>query len=425
MKKLLFLAALLMAAAGVRAQSPQIYNDTIGGTDGRVRHYFYNWWYGDTNNSECHVASQAVPLNVYSGGACLNYYYTDEPLNITGLAVIIDDPHRDTNGNFIDTTWREESLLLYDAHQDSFALKARVPWNYRDGIRYVRVPSSMYSYEDGWYDTLLLLKTREYYFEKDITVEDSFYLGATFHSNVVYWDGQGNDIGLVSYWGLSRNGNEPISWHLKTNSEADSQWVDIDGGYNLMVFPIIKVSGWTPADEDTCGVVYGLTLESSNGDFWWQTNGTTAPWQVEWAREGEDFDADHRRECNIAYTNLADVLQHGVNYSIRVRAYCPFDTVEHYGPWTQLDGCQMVGIADVPEGIRLALHPNPARENCLVECDRVMRQVEVVDMSGRIVMTLSPETLSVRLDVSGLSRGLYFVRVTCDETVCSRRMMVE
>ena len=84
-----------------------------------------------------------------------------------------------------------------------------------------------------------------------------------------------------------------------------------------------------------------------------------------------------------------------------------------------VDTSQHIGVPTHPES-NVILYPNPATDIVNVQCamnDERVEAVEVVDMYGRIVHTVVEPSYyggstTARINVSGLSAGLYFVRVT-------------
>jgi hypothetical protein len=68
------------------------------------------------------------------------------------------------------------------------------------------------------------------------------------------------------------------------------------------------------------------------------------------------------------------------------------------------------------------LYPNPAKEVVNVECTMnnvEIEAIEVFDVYGKLVRTVvganNDSPLQVRINVSGLANGMYFVRVTTEQ----------
>ncbi|MDR0436996.1 MAG: T9SS type A sorting domain-containing protein [Bacteroidales bacterium] len=63
---------------------------------------------------------------------------------------------------------------------------------------------------------------------------------------------------------------------------------------------------------------------------------------------------------------------------------------------------------------KIELFPNPAHNVLNVEAKN-MKQIEIIDMFGRIVMKKDRCNDTERLDISNLKESLYFIRVTTSD----------
>jgi hypothetical protein len=51
--------------------------------------------------------------------------------------------------------------------------------------------------------------------------------------------------------------------------------------------------------------------------------------------------------------------------------------------------------------------------------------MEVFDLQGQLVMSIILSQNTSKVDISGLSKGVYFIKVTADEDVMVRKIMKE
>ncbi|MBQ9637927.1 MAG: T9SS type A sorting domain-containing protein, partial [Bacteroidales bacterium] len=84
---------------------------------------------------------------------------------------------------------------------------------------------------------------------------------------------------------------------------------------------------------------------------------------------------------------------------------------------------------DGAEGVQVRLYPNPASGSTTVSLEGVSGTVEltVVDMNGRSVRTERMECdgdCAHRMELSGLSAGVYFVRISSEGTDVVRKLVV-
>ena len=83
-----------------------------------------------------------------------------------------------------------------------------------------------------------------------------------------------------------------------------------------------------------------------------------------------------------------------------------------------------VGIDDV-DGNAIALYPNPASTTVTIAGMELQSQIVIVDMNGREVYRANAADGSVKVDVSNLSKGAYFVRITGEKTNAIRKLVVK
>ena len=83
-----------------------------------------------------------------------------------------------------------------------------------------------------------------------------------------------------------------------------------------------------------------------------------------------------------------------------------------------------VGINEV-EAADIVLYPNPATSNVTLRGVEAGSQVSVVDMNGRMVRDFKAANDNVRIDVSNLAKGAYFVRVVNGNTNAIRKLIVK
>ncbi len=116
------------------------------------------------------------------------------------------------------------------------------------------------------------------------------------------------------------------------------------------------------------------------------------------------------------YTSLhASALQDGETYFFHARSYCNSVGIESYSPWgyTQFR-TPRVGVEEIHGGsFELALFPNPTRD--LLHLEVLGRRdgearVQVLDLSGRLVMEYTMDRDHLQLDLSQVAPGTYMVK---------------
>lgn len=64
---------------------------------------------------------------------------------------------------------------------------------------------------------------------------------------------------------------------------------------------------------------------------------------------------------------------------------------------------------------QLSVYPNPAKEELNIQLTVQMKSVSVVDVMGREVLAAAAKSMNVKLDISSLKQGLYFVTVRTED----------
>ena len=72
----------------------------------------------------------------------------------------------------------------------------------------------------------------------------------------------------------------------------------------------------------------------------------------------------------------------------------------------------------------LSIYPNPAHHHLFVESKEPLQTILVMDASGRVVMSAPADQNSHRLNISDLPKGLYFLKVTTQNHVFNRTVLL-
>jgi hypothetical protein len=85
-----------------------------------------------------------------------------------------------------------------------------------------------------------------------------------------------------------------------------------------------------------------------------------------------------------------------------------------------------LGITNVNgEAISMVLYPNPSSETATIEVKgSTISHIQVISMSGAIVMESDPKQSSVQINSSTLASGVYFVKVLVEGNTITKRMIV-
>ena len=177
----------------------------------------------------------------------------------------------------------------------------------------------------------------------------------------------------------------------------------------------------------SCQVVQGVTVSdktASTATIEWTDNGS-ASYEVGYGPIGTTTDNCTRRTTTTnSYTITG--LEEGTNYVVYVRSICGSGV---YSDWTSgtTFTTREVGIDDV-DNTAISRYPNPASSTVTLTGIEGEATVTVVDMNGRVVKVIGYglEVIdnSLTIDISDLSQGAYFVRITGERVNAIRKLIV-
>lgn len=69
--------------------------------------------------------------------------------------------------------------------------------------------------------------------------------------------------------------------------------------------------------------------------------------------------------------------------------------------------------------------PNPAADFCTIKAYDKINLIQVFDVNGKLILNAIPNSNVYTINVSGFSQGVYFVKVTLDDTVKTQKLIRE
>ena len=392
----------------------------------------------------------------------LQYNYTDDPagMRVVGISAHVSMTRRSINPNAT-----PEYLLLYEATPDTFELKAQVRWFEADTAGrpdgyYMVNPLNCHnptndngiSYVNYALNPYYAVKIFDMYFDKPITVYDSFYVGGTsrFMSGLFGPEHETclSDCRYITFVTSNTNSWDttcymPSLWKIWDYSAyGTNQWYWAPSTQFLMILPIIEVVDTTFANAPECPVVSGLFLR---GNY---TDTVTVQW---------DYDSLHS-EYQLWYGPEADFETHNAMVSLRtnkwvfsdasyadtqmiayVRTVChEYDTLR-YSEWGRPIRFRLHheeqdttghGNIVVPEaGDDLArfvqLMPNPASGSVMINSSYRIDRVEAYDVRGEKVYDQPSDARTAAFDVSAWPKGAYVILVRTPAGTATKRLVVQ
>jgi len=84
-----------------------------------------------------------------------------------------------------------------------------------------------------------------------------------------------------------------------------------------------------------------------------------------------------------------------------------------------------VGVPDVPQDMKIAIYPNPVHDQLNITSGVEMTQVEIFNQLGQKVFGKVIKDTNFNLNTSGFNSGVYFVKITSDEGIATKKIMVK
>ena len=171
------------------------------------------------------------------------------------------------------------------------------------------------------------------------------------------------------------------------------------------------VSPWTPVQSFTTVAggqeeTYTITVQSNNTAWGTVTGGGTYP-------------AGTQVTLTATATSIGEFVEWQDGNTEAQRSIVVTGNATYTATFRE-----KVGIDDV-DGNAIALYPNPASTTVTIAGMELQSQIVIVDMNGREVYRANAADGSVKVDVSNLSKGAYFVRITGEKTNAIRKLVVK
>ena len=219
----------------------------------------------------------------------------------------------------------------------------------------------------------------------------------------------------VTFTATANQGYAFVQWNDATGatvSTSNPYTTTVTG--NLALIATFQASG-TP--QPTCAAPTGVTatmVTENSATIGWTAGGNETQWEVECNGTTATVSANP-----YTLTGLTPSTQ----YTVRVRAVCDAAT-QLYSDWSaSYSFSTLVGI-EAADGTQIKLYPNPATTTVSLEGIEGAAKVTLVDISGRVSGEWRTESGELTIDVTGLAKGAYFVRVTGEQVNAIRKLIV-
>jgi len=84
-----------------------------------------------------------------------------------------------------------------------------------------------------------------------------------------------------------------------------------------------------------------------------------------------------------------------------------------------------VGVPDVRQDMEITIYPNPVTDQMNITSGVEMTEVEIFNQLGQKVFSLVVKDTNFEMNTAGFNAGVYFVRITSDEGVATKKILVK
>jgi hypothetical protein len=180
---------------------------------------------------------------------------------------------------------------------------------------------------------------------------------------------------------------------------------------------------FTTENVEPCATPTGLTATNITKESitisWNNVEGIT--WHIQYRPQDGQFTSADASTNSYELTGLTPET----TYEIQVQADCGNNNVSD---WATITATTLAdGVNSYLEN-SVILYPNPAKEVINVQCTMNNVQwngalIEVLDVYGKLLQTLKADSEITQINVSNLANGMYFVRMTTEQGVVTKRFV--
>ena len=243
--------------------------------------------------------------------------------------------------------------------------------------------------------------------------------------------------GTETSWNVQYKAASASSWQSATANATSYTMTGLTPGtaYQVKVQANCgsgNTSDWTTAvsfttaneDTPTCPAPTGLTATVDHTDVtltWQQEPNTATEWQINY-RLATESTWSTATATSTTYT-LTD-LTANAQYVANVVAHCTNGLTSDESNTVTFE-TNNIGVEDYLNKA-VTLYPNPATEMVSVavsDANIMITGVEVYNVYGQLINTIVSTENPLRINVSGLADGMYYVRVTTDNGVVTKNFV--
>jgi hypothetical protein len=259
----------------------------------------------------------------------------------------------------------------------------------------------------------------------------------SYTENLVLWTKPVTTF-IDSFYVYHFNGitNEKIG---ATDYDSPTEFIDNSANvsasshtYYVTTLNICGTESVTGAPNETIYLTSSVISPGQNLLSWGAPQGFTFPYYRIW-RDTTGTGSYELIAANLTsqltYTdNTAPLSNPDVSYYIEIQraSSCNSGTTSRNTAISNLSNPYTAGFTDNHPQDNLKIFPNPANNHVTIQLSRtISSSIEIIDATGRIVLTLESVGENFTIDISELNAGIYFIRVRCEEGIFVKKFVIE
>ena len=220
-----------------------------------------------------------------------------------------------------------------------------------------------------------------------------------------YWE----DLGFMNGASLS------VREHLPTDTFVVYS-IDAIGCFRYDTIPIKE-----ELFLGNIGLIQGESFVQQTGNYTYTVDSVEGAEGYRWWAKALTSNGDVRLlDTRTPYNRILVPIRDANSIQLHVVAFNVCDTSDTSSLFIQ----NASRISERTASDDLILFPNPTSDQLTIQCNKaVMEEITVVDLVGKVVLKQSIRAKECILDLRPLHKGLYFIRIQCDDALLTEKII--
>ncbi|KAB1063214.1 T9SS type A sorting domain-containing protein [Salibacter halophilus] len=201
-------------------------------------------------------------------------------------------------------------------------------------------------------------------------------------------------------------GAGPYSYNWSNGATGSSATNLAAGNYTVTVYGAVdsSVTNVTVTQPDSIQISETVTQQTNGGDGGVNisVSGGTAPYSFMWS-------------TGASTQNLQNLNAGTYTVTVNDDNFCSKSKSFTIDP--------MTSVWEKMNGEELRVYPNPVGQNLRIDAGNAVSLVEVMDITGKVVLTVRPDSKFVTIETADWNSGLYLVKVSMDNHEVIRKVV--